>query len=107
MIRFKHMAVAVLALTVVACGRRAPSPSDPTVVINRFMEAVNAENYQLMGQLWGSEDGPAVNWMEPDELRKRLTVMQGFLEHKAVEIMPGAPAPSSDGRLMTDAYRFE
>ena len=100
MIRLKHMALASLALSVLACGRQAPPPSNPSGVVERFMEAVDAENYQVMGELWGTDDGPAVRWMEPDELRDRLLVMQGFLLNRAYEVMPGPPLRANGGRLI-------
>lgn len=101
MTRLKHMMIACAVLSVAACGsRQAPSPTDPSVVINRFMDAVAAENYAVMGQLWGTKDGPAVEWMEPEQLRKRLVVIQGFLLHTEYEVLPSAPQVSSGGRLI-------
>jgi len=100
MTHLKHMMIVVAALSVAACGSRAPSPSDPGDVINRFMDAVAVEDYAIMGQLWGSNDGPAVSWMPPDELRKRLTVMQGFLVHSEYEVLPSTPQVSEGGRLI-------
>ena len=96
----KHMMIACAALTVAACNRQAPSPSDPSIVITRFMEAVAAEDYEVMGQLWGSNDGPAVEWMDREELRKRLVVIQGFLLHTDYEVLPSPPQVSSGGRLI-------
>lgn len=98
--RLKHMMIACTALSMAACGPPAPSPSDPSEVINRFMDAVAVENYTIMGQLWGSNDGPAVEWMPAEELRKRLTVMQGFLVHSEYEVLPSEPQVSDGGRLI-------
>ncbi len=53
-----------------------------------------------MGQLWGSQDGPAVEWMDREELRKRLVVIQGFLLHTEYEVLPSAPQVSDGGRLI-------
>lgn len=68
--------------------------------MRQFLDAVGAENLGRMGETWGTDDGPAAKWMEPDELRKRLSVMQRFLQHQEYEVMPGAPAATSGGRLI-------
>ena len=61
MTHLNHMMIALAALSVAACSRQAPSPTtDPSVVITRFMDAVAAEDYEVMGQLFGTNDGPAV-----------------------------------------------
>ncbi len=100
MTHLKHMMIACAALTVAACSP-APAPTaDPSVVITRFMDAAAAEDYEVMGRLWGSRDGPAVEWMDREELRKRLVVIQGFLLHTEYEVLPSAPQVSSGGRLI-------
>ena len=97
----KHMTMVLAVLSIAACSRQAPAPiSDPSAVVNRFMDAVAAEDYAVMGQLWGSNDGPAVEWMPPDELRKRLSVIEGFLRHTEYEVLPSTPLVSNGGRLI-------
>ncbi len=101
MTRLKHMMIVLAALSVSACSGQAPSPTtDPSVVITSFMDAVAAEDYTAMGQLWGSKDGPAAEWMPADELRKRLSVIHGFLRHTAYEVLPTTPQVSDGGRLI-------
>ncbi len=101
MTHLNHMMIALAALSVAACSRQAPSPTnDPSVVITRFMDAVAAEDYEVMGQLFGNNDGPAVEWMDREVLRKRLIVIQGFLLHTEYEVLPSAPQVSDGGRLI-------
>ena len=101
MISLKHMAVASVALSALGCGGQAPAPSsNPSGVIERFMEAAAAEDYQLMGELWGTDDGPAFRWMDADELRDRLTVIHGFILNRSYEVLPTQPRVGSGGRLI-------
>ena len=45
-----------------------------------------------MGTLWGTERGPAGDWMKPEELRKRLAVIQKYLAHDGYRVVEG-PLP--------------
>lgn len=83
--------VAVASLTFAACGGRQavapPAPSDPTTTVRQFLSAVSAQNLTAMGALWGSQRGPAANWMERAELEKRLTVIEAYLAHERYELV--------------------
>ncbi len=55
------------------------------------MNAVRANSLMAMGDLWGSDRGRAKNYMNPDEVERRLTVMRIYLENEEYEILaPGA-----------------
>jgi len=45
------------------------------------MAAVKANDQRRMGDLWGSERGPASSWMKSDDLKQRLAVFQIYLNH--------------------------
>ena len=66
----------------------ALAPADPTATVQQFLAAVKDSNLTVMGNLWGNERGPAAGYMEAAELRKRLTVMQIYLQHDAFEFDP-------------------
>jgi hypothetical protein len=42
-----------------------------------------------MGALWGTDRGPANQWMKSQELRQRLAVIQKYLEHVGYRIVEG------------------
>jgi hypothetical protein len=52
------------------------------------MTAVRDSNLPVMARLWGGSRGPAAEYMAREELRKRLTVIQVYLQHDAYEIQP-------------------
>jgi hypothetical protein len=55
------------------------------------MNAVRANSLVAMGDLWGTDRGPVRNYMAPEEIERRLTVMRIYLENEAYEILaPGA-----------------
>ena len=82
--------LALLALG--ACGggsRLAPTaPVEPEAAIRGFMDAVKANSFVAMSELWGTSKGPAVRWMDRQLLDQRLTVMHAYLVHETFEIHP-------------------
>jgi len=50
--------------------------------LTQFMAAVKANDLTRMGELWGTEHGPAAGSMDSDVLRRRITVIQKYLEHR-------------------------
>jgi hypothetical protein len=75
--------------TAAACGGGrggSPAPADPTETVRLFLDAVNDSNLAGMARLWGGGRGPALEYMDEDELRKRLTVMWVYLEHERYEL---------------------
>ena len=83
-----------IALTLLAaCGGGGhepivPAPAEPDVAIRQFMSAVAAHDLEQMASLWGGARGPAVRYMDRDELHQRLTVIRIYLEHERYEILP-------------------
>jgi len=59
------------------------------VTVAAFLDAVRANDLSRLGNLWGSERGPAASWMPADELKKRLTVIQLYLNHDGYRIVEG------------------
>jgi len=53
------------------------------------MAAVKDNNIERMGTLWGSERGPATNWMKSDQLRERLSVVQKYVDHAGYRVIEG------------------
>jgi hypothetical protein len=59
------------------------------VTVRQFLDAVKASDLTSMSLLWGNERGPAAGYMDPQELRKRLTVIQIYLQHDRFEFAEG------------------
>jgi hypothetical protein len=62
--------------------------------VAQFLAAVHANDTQRMGMLWGTERGPAAEWMKSDELKKRVTVIQKYLAHDGYRVVEGPLAVS-------------
>lgn len=101
--------VPYLLAVLAACGGNpapaTPSPATPADALAGFLDAVRQSDLSRMGQLWGSERGPAANWMDPQELNKRVAVIQKYLGHSGYRVVEGPmPIPGQSRRM---AFRVE
>jgi hypothetical protein len=82
-------------LACAACGGKQVAtgslPSDPTAAVEQFLAGVDANDVRAMSRVWGSSKGPAANWMDADEMQKRLSVVRSYLVHESYVIEPGEP----------------
>jgi hypothetical protein len=99
----------LVALGALACGGgpgpQTPAPQSPQQALADFMTAVKANDLTRMGNLWGSERGPASSWMKADELRQRVTVFQIYLDHVGYRVVEG-PLPVA-GQERVQRFRVE
>src|SRR5438034_11196311 len=76
-----------------ACGKNpgagAPVPQSMNESVAQFFTAVKGNDLTRMGQLWGTERGPAADNMNPTVLHQRLTVIQKYLDHTGYRIIEG------------------
>ena len=87
----------LVALGALACGGHPSkvAPQSPQQTLTQFMSAVKANDLSRMGALWGSDRGPAADWMKGNELKERLTVIQKYLNHDGYRVIEG-PLPVAD-----------
>lgn len=94
-----------LLLLGAACGRgsapQTPVPQSVNAALEQFLSAVKANDLSRMGALWGTDRGPASQWMKSQELRQRLTVIQKYLDHAGYRIVEGPLAVPNRGDLRT------
>lgn len=94
------MLLALLLTAQAACVRkpvqRQPAVSSvaPTLVVERFLRAVNANDVQTMARLFGTRDGSILNREKPDEVQKRMFILASLLHHdnyqmEGNQIVPG------------------
>lgn len=102
--------VPLLLAAIAACGGGSPapatpSPATPADALAAFLDAVRQNDLSRMGQLWGSERGPAAGWMDAQELNKRVAVIQKYLMHGGYRVVEGPMPVPGDSRGM--AFRVE
>jgi hypothetical protein len=94
--------LAVLAtILALGCGGHAsqtPVPQTLSQALDQFLGAVKANDLTRMGQLWGNEHGPAADWMNANDLRMKLTVIQIYLNHTGYRVVEGPTGPSGNVR---------
>jgi len=98
----------VLGALVGACGGKrptAPAPQTMQEAVTTFLAAVKDSNINRMGELWGSERGPAIRWMEPVKLSQYLMTIHKYWTHVATRIVEGPIAVPGNERLRT--FRVE
>ena len=89
-------------LALAACGpsRAYPAPAEPEAAVRQFLAAVQANSLTAMGEVWGTDRGPAVSFMERQEMEQRLTVMRTYLRHERYEFVVGNAAGSTSERIV-------
>lgn len=99
----------LLVLLGAACGRgpgpQTPVPQSVNAALEQFLAAVKANDLGKMGSLWGTDRGPASQWMKTEELRQRLTVIQKYLNHAGYRIIEGPLAVPNRADLRS--YRVD
>ncbi len=90
----RRVAIALLLFAgSIACGKNpgagTPVPQSVNESVRQFLLAVRANDLKRMGQLWGTERGPASDNMNPGVLQQRVTVIQKYLDHTGYLILEG------------------
>jgi len=105
----RRLALSLFLLAAAACGKNpgagTPVPQSMNESLAQFLAAVKANNQKRMGELWGTERGPAAGSMNSDVLRQRLTVIQKYLDHTGYRVIEGPLLVSGRDDLRT--YRVE
>jgi hypothetical protein len=108
--RARHAGLLFALALLVACGGRRGlstsdmAPVDPEAAVRAFLNAVKANSLIAMRELWGTERGPATNFMNTQEVDQRLTVIRTFLEHDKFEFaQPNEVDPSNSVQRIVKA----
>jgi hypothetical protein len=64
-----------------------PGAATPTLAVAAFMAAINSQDVDALGLIWGSEKGPAVDLPAKDQLAQRAMIMQCYLKHDSYQIV--------------------
>ncbi len=76
--------VLVGLVLVASCGKHVVQPvgpvGAPAAVAAAFMQAVVDSNFVQMGELWGTDQGPAASTRKPANWLQRVAVMHAYLK---------------------------
>lgn len=75
--------------------------ASPEIAVTTFLEAVQEEDYTVMGQQFGTRKGPAEERMGISEVEQRMVVLAGLLRHRSHQLRR-----SDLARLGEDRRRF-
>jgi hypothetical protein len=88
----------------------APGPDAvaPSLVVERFLQAVNARDVTTLGRLFGTRDGPIAGRDDPATVERRMFTLASLLEHEDYtilgdQIVPGRGNEAVD--IMTTLVR--
>jgi hypothetical protein len=89
----------LLVLVCAACRTPAPGTTltgapTPRRSVELFLAAVEAQDLQAMGAVWGTDKGPARDQLDRRQLDQRLIIMQGCYAHDRYEIRGESPGAS-------------
>lgn len=81
----------VLLLSACASGGAPPAgavygSATAQQAVQDFLEAAKRDDYRTMGQLFGTENGPAEKKLGRTEVEQRMFVLAAFLEHRAFAV---------------------
>ena len=82
----------LLTVLGIACGghrTQAPAPATMNDALMQFLDALQANDIQRMGRLWGTTRGPAAEWMQDSVVLMRMTVVQRYLSANGYRIVEG------------------
>jgi len=99
------------AATLVACASNKSGSVSADLsaaqVVRAFMQAAADSNLTRMGDLWGTQRGPANETRFPPEYDKRLLVMQVYLRGDSARVVSDMPVrgSSSERQLSVELRR--
>jgi len=106
------MPAAVVVLLACGGGSGPRSAATTPVVssaqaVRMFMQAAADSNLTRMGELWGSDGGPAAETGTPPDYEKRLFIMQAYLRGDSIRVVSDMAIPGDNGhrRVTIALYR--
>ncbi|MEN8376441.1 MAG: hypothetical protein ABFS34_13425 [Gemmatimonadota bacterium] len=79
----------------VSVGEMTPGPDAvaPSLVVERFLQAVNARDVGTLGRLFGTRDGPIADRDDRDAVEQRMFTLASLLRHQDYSILGDRVVP--------------
>lgn len=96
----------LLALFAAACTSRAiPPQSTPgapaaAAAVEKFFQLVEAKDYNEMGYVFGTADGPFMSQRDPGDAERQMYLIATILEHESFTLASERPVPGRLGRAV-------
>lgn len=82
-------------------GPQAAGATSPRLAVDQFMAAVQSQDLQAMGNVWGNDKGPARDRItDRNELERRELVMMCYLKHDRYRVV--GERAGQEGRRLLD-----
>jgi hypothetical protein len=107
--------VAIMALAALAACKSAsghgdagvtePGAPTPRAAVERFLNAVRAQDLQAMSMVWGTKSGPARDNIQREQLEKREVIMTQCLANDSASFADESPGLGGDHLVHFILYR--
>lgn len=74
-----------------------PDAVAPTLVVERFLQAVNARDVTTLGRLFGTADGPISARDDRAQVEQRMFALASLLQHEDYSILGDQMVPGRSG----------
>jgi hypothetical protein len=117
--RVKKLIAGLAGLVVIAACSSSPAPApgpapataatgtgaaDAPSAVRAYLRAVEQQDLQAMGAVWGGPDGPARDLLPREELFQREMVMMCTLKHDRYDLVGDAPTPSGGRAIIVNLF---
>ncbi len=104
------LAAAMVVATVSGCSTRTSTQggadhgaSTSEMAVRGFLDGANADNYQQMSDLFGTDKGPAVDQFGVTDIEQRMIFLAGILKHESYDLQQANLAQLGPDRIRWEA----
>lgn len=104
------VAAALVAATLTGCSSRtamqgssAYGASTSEMAVRGFLDGANADDYQQMSGLFGTDDGPAVERFGVTDVEQRMIFLAAILKHESYDLQQANLAQLGPDRIRWEA----
>jgi hypothetical protein len=106
----RWLGVALAIAVAGACSTKTATRTDATygasaseLAVRGFLDSANADDYQRMSDLFGTDKGPAVERFGVTDIEQRMMFLAGILKHESYELSQANLAQLGPNRIRWEA----